>query len=213
MSVRPRPPGQRDQAVDALRAAVLAAARRALSEPAGGPAFSVDTVAAKAGIARSVVHRQFGSAAGMLEALIDDILAHGSLAAELPRAFALSDPLQTLAEFIAVFGRLWESERVVMRRLRSLAGLDPQLERALLLRDEYRREGLRKLIGRLAQQGVKLARGPAEPLDVLFALIAFETFDNLAGPGRSILEVLPAVQFLVFAAFGLSPAPRPDAPG
>jgi AcrR family transcriptional regulator len=194
--------------VNAARASVLAAARRALAEPAGGPAFSVDAVAAKAGIARAVVHQQFGSAAGLLEALIDDILADGLLAAELPRAFALSDPLQTLCEFIAVFGRLWESERVVMRRLRSLAGLDPQLERALFLRDEYRREGLRKLLQRLAQQGVKPARGPLEPLDLLFALIAFETFDNLAGPKRSILEAVPAVQFLVFAAFGL-PAPAP----
>jgi AcrR family transcriptional regulator len=189
--------------MDALRAQVLAAARRTLVERDGAAAFSVDAVAAKAGVARSLVHQQFGTVGGVLEALLDDLAAHRALAVELPGVFQLRDPLDTLAEFIAVFGRVWEAERIVMRRVRNLAALDPELARALAKREDYRREGLRRLLTHLTRNGVGLARGPFEPLDVLFTLTAFETFDSLAGAERRVLDVVPVVQHLVRSALGL----------
>lgn len=187
-----------------MRAQVMTAARRALVERDGAAAFSVDAVAAKAGVARLLVHQQFGTLGGVLEALLDDLAAHRALAVELPRVFQLADPLATLDEFIAVFGRVWDAERIVMCRVRNLAALDAELARALAKRDDYRREGLRRLLTHLTRNGVSLARGPLEPLDVLFTLTAFETFDSLAGAERSVLDVVAAVQHLVRSALGLA---------
>ena len=197
-------PGYRDAATDALRAQVLAAARRTLVERDGAGAFSVDAVAAKAGVARALVHQQFGTVSGLLEAMLDDLATHGALAVELPQVFKLPDPLDTLEQFIAVFGRVWDAERMVMRRVRNLAALDPDLARALAKREDYRREGLRRLLTHLGRNGLSLARGPFEPLDVLFTLTAFETFDSLAGSERRVLDVVPAVQHVVRAALGLA---------
>jgi len=47
--------------------------------------------------------------------------------------------------------------------------------------------------------------------DLLFTLTAFETFDILAGPRRRPLEVIPQVQRLARAAFGVGPDDAPHA--
>ena len=201
MSVRARP-GQHDAAVDAVRAKVLAAARSLLAEPSG-TALSVYAVAARAGIARSIVYQQFGTVAGLCEALWDELAAHGALL-ELPRAFELAEPHAVLDEFISILGRFWHAERPVVRRVKALAAFDRELERALRVRDENRRAGLRRLIKRIAERGVQLGPAKLDAIDVLFALTAFETFDALAGPERTVLDVVPAVQVLVRGALGLS---------
>jgi len=194
MSLRARP-GQRDAAVDALRAKVLSAARSLLAEPAGS-ALSIDAVAARAGVARSIVHNQFGSVAGLVEALWDELAAHGALA-ELPRAFERSDARAVLDEFIAIFGRFFDAERLVIRRVKGLAAFDRELARELRVRDEHRRAGLRRLTKQIAARGGIVEPGELDAIDVLFTLTAFETFDALAGPERSILDAVPAVQALV----------------
>jgi AcrR family transcriptional regulator len=160
------------------------------------PAFSLDAVAARAGVARAITQQQFGSAAGVLEALWDDLLSRGCLE-QLPQAFANPDAATTLAELIAIYGRFWHRERGVIRRVRAFAAFDREREQALLTRDRARREGLQNLARRLAQ-GSRSPKLPASftALDLLAALTAFETFDLLAVADRGIEDVIGLLQAL-----------------
>jgi AcrR family transcriptional regulator len=201
--------GQREAASARTRARILAAARALLAGPAGILGFSVDAVAEQAGVARMTVYYQFGSKRGLLEALLDDLARRALIGAPgggegLPAAFQRPDALDALDAFIAAFGRFWAADRLVLRRLRALAVLDPDFE-GVRARDEWRREGVQVLLGRLAEQyGRPTAESRAEAADVLHTLTSFETFDTLAGPSRSPEEMVPLVQRLARAALGLA---------
>src|SRR5438552_6529596 len=132
MSPRPYRLGQRQVAADKTRSRILKAAREQLEKEAS---FSLDAVARRADVARMTVYYQFGSKAGLLEALFDDLAARGGMA-QLRAAFARPDPLEALAELIAVFCRFWASDRLVIRRLQALSVLDPDFE--AVSRDERR---------------------------------------------------------------------------
>jgi AcrR family transcriptional regulator len=202
MSPRPYRLGQRQVAADETRARVLAAARDQLARETS---FSIDAVARRADVARMTVYYQFGSKRGLLEALFDLLAARGGLH-QLPDAFGQSDPKLALDRLIEIFARFWSSDRVVMRRLRAMAALDPELGQVLHDRAEGLRNGLRVIVSRLPK-----GRAPvAETVDLLFALTSFESFDLLAGPDRTPEEVGPLVKRAAAAIVGPKPgiAPR-----
>lgn len=197
MSPRPYRLGQRRAAIDQTRARVLAAARELLVSAEPGR-FSIDAVAQKADVARATVYYQFRSKAGLLEALFDSLGATGGMAG-LADAFRLDDPLAALDAYVAVFGRFWGSDRLLHRRLRGLAALDPELGEALRARQEWRRRGAATLVTRLTGQ---IGLPPAERTDLLFAVTSFETFDTLAGDDKAPEDVVPLVQSLARAVIG-----------
>jgi AcrR family transcriptional regulator len=146
------------------------------------------------------VYHQFGSKIGLLEALCDTLAASGGME-HLATAFRQPDALDALNQYLLVFGRFWEADRLVMRRLRALAGLDPDFERVIRARDAWRRQGISVIAQRLVDQlGPLPERARDEIVDVLFTLSSFETFDTLAGPTRSLEEVAPLVARLARAA-------------
>jgi AcrR family transcriptional regulator len=209
MSPRPYRLGQRQAATEQTRARIIAAARELLVASDGFSGFSIDAVARKADVARMTVYHQFGSKIGLLEALCDSLAIYGGME-QLATAFRRAEPLDALDEFIAVFGRFWQSDRLVTHRLRGLAALDPDFEQVIRARDERRRQGLRVIVQRLvAQHGRPAPKALDEAVDVLYTLISFECFDILAGPTRSIEEVVPVVQRLAHAAIGLNQGPFP----
>jgi AcrR family transcriptional regulator len=206
MSPRPYRLGQRQAASEQTRARVIAAARELLSAAEGLAGFTVEAVARQANVARMTVYYQFGSKEGLLEALFDDIAARGQIA-RLAEAFARPAALDALDELIAVFGRFWGSDRLVIRRLRALAALDPDFEKTLQVRDGYRRKAWETIVKRLVEGGVlPAAVSPGEAVDVLFTLTSFASFDTLAGKTRGPEKVVPLVQRLVRAALGLDEA-------
>src|SRR5213593_1924846 len=115
----------RRAAAEQTRSRVLEATRKLIMASSVPP--SIDAVAARAGVARMTIYYQFGSKAGLLEALFDDLAARGGLE-QLPAAFGQPDPLEALAELIGVFCRFWASDRLLIRRLQGLAALDPDFE-------------------------------------------------------------------------------------
>ncbi|HEV2235735.1 MAG TPA: helix-turn-helix domain-containing protein, partial [Ktedonobacterales bacterium] len=186
MSPRPYRLGQRQAATDQTRARIVAAAHDLFVTADTAAGFSIDAVAKGADVARMTVYHQFGSKAGLLEALCDSLAAYAGME-RLAVAFTQPNALAALDEFIGVFARLWQSDRLVMRRLRGLAMLDPDFERVIRARDERRRQGLRALVPRLsAELGRPDIAARDEVVDILHTLIAFEFFDTLAGPDRSI---------------------------
>ena len=203
MSPRPYRLGQRQATTEQTRARILAATRELLMSNNGFSGFSIDAVARQADVARMTVYYQFGSRIGLLEALCDYLAAQGGMD-QLSHAFRQADPLNALAEYIAVFGRFWNSDRLVTRRLRGLAALDPDFEQVIRARDERRRQGLGVILQRLVEQHGPPAAAIDEKVNVLYTLTSFETFDTLAGPTHSLEDVTSLVQQLARAVLGLS---------
>ena len=215
MSPRPYHLGKRREPVEAARRQVLDAARHLLGGTASYTAFTVEAVARQADVARATVYYQFGSKAGLLEALCDYLADIGGMSG-LAEAFTEPDPRQALHRFVASFGRFWAADRPAMRRLRALAQLDPDVGAVIAARDQRRRDGLAVLTGRLAADGKlaggadgQLAGSPADAagLDhlvrVLTVLTSFETFDGLAGPDQEITAAVADVLRLAEAALRL----------
>jgi AcrR family transcriptional regulator len=202
---RPYRLGQRQATTDQTRTRIINAARELLMISDGFTGFSIEAVARQADVARMTVYYQFGSKIGLLEALCDTLASQGGME-QMASAFRKPEPLEALAEYIAVFSRFWEADRPVTRRLRGLAALDPDFEQVIRSRDERRREGLRVLVQRFIQK-----YGPAniasieETINVLYTLISFECFDMLAGPTRRTDEVTPAIYRLACATLGVAP--------
>jgi len=190
--VTPRPYrlGRRQAAVDGTRARILKAARALLVARRG--AFSIEAVARRARVTRVTVYQRFGSRSKLLEALFDDLARQGGMW-DLADAFRQADPQAALARFVAIFARFWTAHRPIHRRLLALAALDQGLERTLRARQEWRRQGLRVIVGRLRERSGPAAAATEETIDALFALTAFETFDLLAGPTRTPAAVAPIV--------------------
>jgi AcrR family transcriptional regulator len=186
MKPRPYRLGQREATAQQTRCRIVAAARALLAAPEGCSGFTVDTVAARAGVARMTVYNQFGSKMGLLEALFDDLAARG-LVDRLRAAFGRPEPHEALVALIGAFAGFWHSDRTVIRRIRALAAIDADFEQAVRARDERRREALRNIVGRFGEPYGD------DVIDFLHTLTSFEAFDNLAGATRSPEEVLPLV--------------------
>lgn len=211
MSPRPYRLGQRQATTEQTRARILTAARELLMARDGFTGFSIDAVARQADVARMTVYYQFGSKVGLLEALSDYLAGQGGME-QLAAAFRQPEPFDALAEYVTIFSRFWDADRLVMRRLRALSALDSDFEKVVRARDEWRRDGLRVIVRRISEKhGRPILGAFDETVDMLFTLLSFESFDTLAGPRRSLEEVAPAVQRLARAIPALNEAP-PEQP-
>jgi AcrR family transcriptional regulator len=224
MSPRPYRLGQRQAATEQTRSRIIQAARELLMAPGSFSNFSIETVARQADVARMTVYHQFGSKLGLLEALCDSLAASGGME-QLSEAFRRAKPLDALNQYILTFGHFWDVDRLVMRRLRALAALDPDFEQVIQTRDQRRRRGVSVIAQRVFQSGMQQASSPEksvntgadmhypdeqqalpsgptldEVVDILFTLTSFETFDTLAGSTHSPEEVAPLVFRLACAA-------------
>ena len=200
--------GKRQAAADQTRAQIVAAARTVLGAESGAANFSVDAVAQAADVARMTVYHRFGSRAGLLEEVFDDLATRGEIAQRLPAAMAQPEPLAALDAFVAAFGHFWDADRLIMRRLHAIAALDAEIGPGKQAREERRRGSASVIVGRLSERfGHPAAEDLEAATDLLYTLTAFETFDILAGSARRPLEVVPDVQRLTRAGLGFADEP------
>jgi AcrR family transcriptional regulator len=204
MSPRPYRRERRDAAAEQTRGRIVEAARALLAAPDGMADFSMEAVARQADVARMTVYYQFGSRRGLLEALFDDLAARGRIGELLSAAFQQPDPLKGLDALILAFVEFWAVDRLVMRRLRSLAALDLDVAQGVRERDERRRQAALALLDRLAaRHGWPAEQELHEATDLLFTLTSFESFDSLAGETRSASDIARLLQRTIRAALGL----------
>jgi AcrR family transcriptional regulator len=195
----------RQASTEETRARIVSAARALLSAPRGLEAFTIDSVARKARVSRMTVYHQFGSKTGLIEAVFDSLAIVRVGVPRLIAALGLDDPGETLATFVDVFADVWQADRVVIRRLQGLAALDSEFARVWHTREERRREGLRTIVGRFGEPGdAAVSSDEATLTDVLYTIIAFETFDVIAGPKRRFDAIAPIVHQLARMTLGLS---------
>ena len=147
MSPRPYQLGERQEQIDESRRRVLDAARSLLAEAASYRSFTVEAVAKQANVAKATVYYQFGSKTGLLEALCDAMAVAGGVS-DMPTAFTDPDPVAGLQTLVGVFARFWAEDRDVMRRLRALAALDPNVGAVIASRDQRRHSALEVIVAR-----------------------------------------------------------------
>jgi AcrR family transcriptional regulator len=199
-------------AAERTRARLVGAARALLSARGGIDAFTVDAVARRARVSRMTVYDHFSSKAGIIDAVFDSLAIVQTGVPRLVAALGLEDPHETLAIFVRVFAEVWDVDRAVIRRLQGLASVDPEFARVWHAREERRREGLRAIVNRLRSQQRRAAGVRQQPIapdeelltDVLYAIIAFETFDVIAGAERPFESIAPVVHGLALRALGLA---------
>jgi AcrR family transcriptional regulator len=196
MSPRPYNLGRRQVAAELTRSRIVTAARELLADDSGPVGFTVDAVARQAGVARMTVYYQFRSKRGLLEALFDH-LANRGLMPRLGPVLQEPAPARALDGLIAAFAAFWDSDRIVLRRARALAALDSDMGESIRGRDERRREHLRRIVSRLAEEkkGKSVRRVPFT-VDVLHVLTSFETFDALLTGERTVDDVTQIIRQL-----------------
>jgi AcrR family transcriptional regulator len=177
MSPRPYRSSARESAAAETRRRIIAAARAVLSAESA-VTFTVDRIAETADVARMTIYNQFGSKRGLVEALSDDLAAGGGIG-RLPQAFQAMDAMTGLEIVIDVFTGFWERERLVLRRLRGVIALDPELSQ--YDRDARRRQALTVILRRLSDQ---TGRPPPDAIetaaDLLLVLTSFEAYEELS---------------------------------
>ena len=169
--------GRRQGAVDRTRSAILAAARRLVTEAGPGPA--VGQVARAAGVSRITVYNRFGSKAGLLDALRHEVTPETADVIDDPSA----DPRDQLKLRIVAASATW--------------AIDPDLHRQLQIRDAPSEESHRDraLSERLAgSDQLRPGCSIKEAEDVIGLLASFPTFDRLHRNGRrppgTVAEIL-----------------------
>jgi|SRR5688572_3213468 len=177
MSPRAYNLGKRKAATEETRARIIEATRRLLDAPDGVSAFTIDAVAREANVARMTVYYQFGSKMGLLESLYNH-LASGTLVTRLPAAMREKDVRKALGMVLDAFAAFWSTDRLIIRRLRALASLDPEVDAGIRNRDEWRRGIFTNLITRLGTDEDETVR--ADLIDTVLVIAGFETFDKLA---------------------------------
>jgi AcrR family transcriptional regulator len=200
MTPRPYSSPERERAVDAGRDRILAAALE-LMQQGDLAAFSLDAVAQRAGITRMTVYNQFGSKAGLFEALFDLLVTRGAFT-EMQSIFGEKDVGAAFDAFVAVFARFYTENRPVMAKMRAAAGSDPDLDAAMRKRNERRRRGIETLVQRLEKRHQPSVPA-AELVTTLDVLLSFNPFDMIAGPTRTPKDVVPVMRRLIRGVLGL----------
>ena len=203
-----RPYEQRARAEEAERTrmriieAVFARLRAAPAER-----IAIDLIAQEAGVARSTVYAIFGSRSGLFEAVGRE-LAERSGYARLLEAKHEPDARDHLRAGFRAASEMLAANRDIYRALHSMAQLDEQaVGGAVRRKEEERMAGMRRLAGRLAEQGVLREGLSAEDAErVLWVLTSFESFDALyTGRGMSTDDVVDLLTDLAERALYAEP--------
>lgn len=195
MSIRGYRLGRRQSEVGRTRSRILAAARDLVSEL--GPESSVGNVAARAGVSRITVYNQFGSKAGLLEALSAEA---GPTPAVVTPGETAADPADDLRLRIDQACTAWAADPRLHRQLAGRA-----LGAAAVVSRE-RPDPDHALAVRLAEHD-RLRPGCSikEAEDVIGILTSFPVFDRLHKEGRR--SVSAVAEILLRMASGCITAP------
>jgi AcrR family transcriptional regulator len=201
MSPRRYELGRRQAASAATRAKILEATRALIAGPGDPAEFSMDAVAAKAGVSRMTVYNQFRSQPKLLEALADSLAERGGMS-RLANAFLAPNLEEAVATFVGTFVTFWASDRLLLRRLRAMGVLMPSVYRKLRDRDEWRREAARNIVAKFDVRAGSVSGDARWAADLLSAMSSFEMFDLLCEDGRRPEELAASLSEAVLHAWG-----------
>jgi AcrR family transcriptional regulator len=186
MATRPYEQRARAEEAERTRMRIIEAVFTRLRE-APAERIAIDQIAQMAGVARSTVYAIFGSRSGLFDAVGRELAARSGYA-RLLDAKHQSDAREHLRAGFRAASEMLAANRDIYRALRSMAQLDEQAVGGVVRRmDEERANGMARLAGRLAEQGLLREGLRVEDAEhVLWVLTSFESFDALyTGRGMS----------------------------
>ena len=188
-------------AASKTRQRIVAAAAAILGTAEGISGFSLQAVAAKAGVTRLTVYNRFGSRRALLEAVFDEMAVRGGLH-RIPAVMAGSDPQAGLLQVIGIFCDFWSFGCDALGPLHAAGASDPEFGASVRERNERRRRLLSVLVRRLAKDRKLRPKAPGDLIDVLFALTSFPFFSQLTAAGRTTQAASDLIQGLATDAVG-----------
>ena len=202
MSPRPYSMEKREAAASETRLRILEATRQILSDESE-VALSMEAIARRADVSRLTIYYQFKSRPGLLEALYDYLAMRGNMR-RMAEVFHEPDPYAALDKLVSVFVGFWSSDRVVIRRLRAMAALDPEVREGIASRDARRHHIAREIMKRIAAAGKKKYDDERciATANVIAMLTGFATYDALATAGQGEKEIIAMIARLVHFAAG-----------
>jgi len=141
-------PGLRAAGVQRTRCGILAAARRQLIET-GYHRLSMEDVAADAGVTRVTIYRHFDSKLGLLDAIAEDLGQRAHIVTGMRTAADVADPVTAFTAMVTTLCHFWNTDPDVLRRLISLAAVDPEAHRAIASREQWRYDQIATFVERL----------------------------------------------------------------
>ena len=197
---RPYSLGRRLERSDDKRAKILAAARAQL-ESSGFLSLTLDALARESGVTRQTIHNLFGTKAGLLEALFDQLALAGGMY-RMREVMQRTDRELLLEAFVKVFTDFWSQDRLFIRRIHGLAAIDPEFGAALEARNRRRRSAAARIVDRLSGgNDASDAEDRTKRSAVLCALTSFEFFDLLAEGSGTLEDAAHLVLTLVKRQF------------
>jgi AcrR family transcriptional regulator len=169
---------KRAQQADRTRQRIIEAARSVLME-APFVAVNLETVAARAGVARSTIYMLFGSRLGLFEALAQDLRERGGFGA-IQAAFTVPDAHDILRHSLGAAVQLYVKEGRLRRALELQAVIDPDAATLTSSENHDRIGGMHYLAQLLFQQGyVRAGVTVTEVGQVLAMLSDIVVYDQL----------------------------------
>ncbi|MGB0122704.1 MAG: helix-turn-helix domain-containing protein [Silvibacterium sp.] len=178
---RPYSLGKRLESSDRKRSGILAAARAQL-ESNGFLSFTLEGLALNSGVTRQTIHNLFGTKAGVVEALFDQLALDGGLE-RMRSVMQQTNPASMLAGFVEIFTGFWIRDRLLIRRIHGIAAIDPEFGAVLEARNRRRLGAAARVVQMLDRDGGGRDGGRqngAQRSATLYALTSFEFFDVLA---------------------------------
>jgi AcrR family transcriptional regulator len=176
---RPYALGKRLELSDHKRAAILAAARTQL-EAKGFLHLTMDSLARESGVTRQTIHNLFGTKAGVLEVLFDQLALVGGME-RMRDVMQQPNAESMLAGFVEVFTDFWAKDRLLIRRIHGIAAIDSEFGAAVEARNRRRQTAASRVVDQLARRnGAREMEDRMQRIATLYALTSFEFFDSLA---------------------------------
>lgn len=200
---RPYDLRKRQENSDRNRAAVIEAAKRVLKQE-GFLKFTMAAVAKESGLTRQTVHNLFGAKVDVIEALFDEIASRAGMQ-NMRVVMQSSDPVSIVREYLRLVVGLWSEDRVLVRRIRGLRAIDPELGLALDQRDQRKKKAIARILDVIAKhRGNEFSNDQRQYyLSVLYAFTTFEVYEQLAETVSSSDAVTEAVLRAVGRALDL----------
>jgi AcrR family transcriptional regulator len=192
--------GKRQAAADDTRVRILEAARQLLANESETD-LSMEAIARRADVSRLTIYYQFKSRPGLLEALYDHLAIRGNMR-RMAEVFHEPDPSVALEKLVFTFVGFWASDPVVIRRLRGIATLDPEIDQGIRAREARRQHAAREIIRRTVSGAKKKLSAEKQNLtaDVLSMLTSFESYDALARAEHTSGAILATLTRMARAA-------------
>jgi AcrR family transcriptional regulator len=169
--------GVRAASTAATRQAIIDAARRMLAERSWRE-FTLEAVAAAAGVTRVTIYNQVQSKSGLLDAVLTDVAERAGMDRLLTSSadMAPADARRFIVDRTIEF---WHKERAVLRPLFGLAAVDAEIAAHLEQREQWRSDQFDRLLDRFGPIVEGLSRPTVRA--GLVAVTSFLTYDRL-GP-------------------------------